>query len=163
MGQCNLNKNRAPSCTRMTFTLQFDEFSFQMGIDSANHWFRSTDFYCRSHFTDVIFTICTIFQWWFLSGSHNILLINLARSVITGKSQTKALMYIHQGRAEVWDHPVMTDRTELILSYLLYGLFIITAWSRPWDKGGTGHLDPKISGGTDPRAPPRAKRSPALN
>ena len=82
----------------MTFTLQFDEFSFRMWLDSAEHWFRSTDFHCRGHFTDVIFTICTIFQWWFLSGSHNILLINLVRSVITGKSQNKALMYIHQGR-----------------------------------------------------------------
>ena len=47
---------------------------------------------------DVIFTICTIFQWRFLSGSHNILLINLVSSLITGKSQTEALMYIHQGR-----------------------------------------------------------------
>ena len=47
--------------------------------------------------------------------------------VITGKSQTKALMYWLSGRGlyvktEVWDFPVMTERTRLI-SYLLYGLF----------------------------------------
>ena len=49
--------------------------------------------------------------------------------VITGKSQTKALMYwpsnseVDTSRPiEVWDFPVMTERTRLI-SYLLYGLF----------------------------------------
>ena len=48
--------------------------------------------------------------------------------VITGKSQTEALMYwpsdskVNTVKAEVWDFPVMTERTRLI-SYLLYGLF----------------------------------------
>ena len=40
--------------------------------------------------------------------------------VITGKSQTEALMYWPS--AAVWDFPVMTERTRLI-SYLLYGPF----------------------------------------
>ena len=48
--------------------------------------------------------------------------------IITGKSQTEALMYwpsdseVNTLKAEVWDFPVMTERTRLI-SYLLYGLF----------------------------------------
>ena len=45
--------------------------------------------------------------------------------VITGKTQTEALMYWPSGqyiKAEVWDFNVMTERTRLI-SYLLYGLF----------------------------------------
>ena len=41
--------------------------------------------------------------------------------VITGKSQTEALMYWYI-KSEVWDFPVMTEWTRLI-SYLLYGLF----------------------------------------
>ena len=48
--------------------------------------------------------------------------------VKTGKFQTEALMYwpsdseINTVKAEVWDFPVMIERTRLI-SYLLYGLF----------------------------------------
>ena len=42
--------------------------------------------------------------------------------VITGKSQTEASMYCI--KVEVWDFPVMTERTRLI-SYLLYGLFAL--------------------------------------
>ena len=45
---------------------------------------------------------------------------------ILGKSQIETLMYwpsdSEVNKAEVWDFPVMTERTKLI-SYLLYGLF----------------------------------------
>ena len=48
--------------------------------------------------------------------------------VITGKSQTEVLAVrterseVRTNKTEVWDFPVMTERTRLI-SYLLYGFF----------------------------------------
>ena len=42
--------------------------------------------------------------------------------IITGKSQTKALMVNIYIKAEVWDLPVMTEWTRLI-NYSLYGFF----------------------------------------
>ena len=46
--------------------------------------------------------------------------------VITGKSQTEALMYWLSDniKAEVWDFPVMTEQMRL-KSYLLYGFLAL--------------------------------------
>ena len=65
------------------------------------------------------------------NGVHRVIIHYLLteREVITGKSQTEALMYWPSDSGvntirplEVWDFLVMTERTRLI-SYLLYGLF----------------------------------------
>ena len=136
MGQCNLNKNRAPSCTGMTFTLQFDEFSDPFGWDLTLPNIDSGQ---------LISIAGAILRMWFLlfalsfNGDFSVaviiyyLLTSFVRSLQGNLRPRPWCTYI---RAEVWDYPVMTERTRLILSYLLYGLFNISAGSRPWDKGG---------------------------
>ena len=73
---------------------------FFFGFSELNNTWLITSELANQSARKVLFT-CAVYTYYLLTESE----------VITGKSQT-----------EVWDFPVMTERTRLI-SYLLYGFF----------------------------------------
>ena len=137
MGQCNLNKNRAPIVVlgwRLHCNLMNSPFGCDLilpNIDSGQ----------------LISIAGAILRMWFLlfalsfNGDFSVAVIIyylLTSFVRSSQGNLRTRPWCTYIRAEVWDYAVMTERTRLILSYLLYGLFIISVGSRPWDGGGGG-------------------------